>query len=116
MSVRESHDIALALQHKVRICLHGTRACSLCLIRLSRVLTSAQMSAYMHAATIPFQIEALDTVERAYVHVDYERRSLEEHKVRNWRRGRPGISRVRAHCRAYLCMCGLIVGRVFVNK
>ncbi|KAG2440336.1 hypothetical protein HXX76_004441 [Chlamydomonas incerta] len=42
MSVRESHDIALALQHK---------------------------------------IEALDTVERAYVHVDYERRSLEEHKV-----------------------------------
>eukprot|EP00198_Chlamydomonas_reinhardtii_P008085 XP_001697422.1 CDF transporter, membrane protein [Chlamydomonas reinhardtii] len=77
MSVRESHDIALALQHK---------------------------------------IEALDTVERAYVHVDYERRSLEEHKVRNWRRGRPGISRVRAHCRAYLCMCGLIVGRVFVNK
>ncbi|EFJ44883.1 hypothetical protein VOLCADRAFT_94931 [Volvox carteri f. nagariensis] len=42
MTVRESHDIALALQHK---------------------------------------IEAIDNVERAFVHVDYERRSLEEHKV-----------------------------------
>ncbi|KAG2455096.1 hypothetical protein HYH02_000916 [Chlamydomonas schloesseri] len=53
MSVRESHDIALALQHK---------------------------------------IEALDTVERAYVHVDYERRSLEEHKVeRNLKLGERNV-------------------------
>ncbi|PNH12488.1 Metal tolerance protein 3 [Tetrabaena socialis] len=42
MTVRESHDIALALQHK---------------------------------------IEAIESVERAFVHVDYCRRSLEEHKV-----------------------------------
>ncbi|GLC51496.1 hypothetical protein PLESTB_000508800 [Pleodorina starrii] len=42
MTVRESHDIALELQHK---------------------------------------IEAIDSVERAFVHVDYERRTLEEHKV-----------------------------------
>ncbi|GLC51497.1 hypothetical protein PLESTB_000508900 [Pleodorina starrii] len=41
MTVRESHDIALELQHK---------------------------------------IEAIDSVERAFVHVDYERRTLEEHK------------------------------------
>ncbi|KXZ56512.1 hypothetical protein GPECTOR_1g459 [Gonium pectorale] len=41
MTVRDSHDIALELQHK---------------------------------------IEAIDSVERAFVHVDYEKRSLEEHK------------------------------------
>ncbi len=27
------------------------------------------------------QIEGIDSVERAFVHVDYERRTLEEHKV-----------------------------------
>ncbi|KAG2496615.1 hypothetical protein HYH03_005436 [Edaphochlamys debaryana] len=50
MSVRESHDIALALQHKAR--------------GWGRV-----------------HIEAIESVERAFVHVDYERRQLEEHKV-----------------------------------
>jgi divalent metal cation (Fe/Co/Zn/Cd) transporter len=44
MSVRESHDIALQLQHKV---------------------------------------ESFDEVERAFVHVDYERREEPEHKARN---------------------------------
>ncbi|GFR41467.1 hypothetical protein Agub_g2156 [Astrephomene gubernaculifera] len=53
MTVRESHDIALALQHK---------------------------------------IEALEGVERAFVHVDYERRSVEEHKVeRNLKLGEKDI-------------------------
>ncbi|KAG2497945.1 hypothetical protein HYH03_004207 [Edaphochlamys debaryana] len=53
MSVKESHDIALALQHK---------------------------------------IEAVDSVERAFVHVDYARRSLEEHKVeRNLRLGEKDV-------------------------
>ena len=42
MQVRTSHDIALALQHK---------------------------------------LEALDSVERAHVHVDYEKRSEPEHKI-----------------------------------
>ncbi|GAB4819696.1 hypothetical protein N2152v2_006742 [Parachlorella kessleri] len=42
MTVEESHDIALALQHK---------------------------------------LEALDEVERAFVHVDYQQRGLPEHKV-----------------------------------
>ncbi|PSC72281.1 CDF membrane [Micractinium conductrix] len=42
MTVAESHDIALGLQHK---------------------------------------LEALDQVERAFVHVDYQRRHLPEHKV-----------------------------------
>ncbi|GIL58599.1 hypothetical protein Vafri_13477, partial [Volvox africanus] len=53
MSVRDSHDIALALQHK---------------------------------------IEAIETVERAFVHVDYEQRDLEEHKVeRNLKQGEKDI-------------------------
>ncbi|KAG2497946.1 hypothetical protein HYH03_004208 [Edaphochlamys debaryana] len=53
MSVKESHDIALALQHK---------------------------------------IEAIDSVERAFVHVDYARRYLEEHKVeRNLKLGEKDV-------------------------
>ncbi|GIL81739.1 hypothetical protein Vretimale_1328 [Volvox reticuliferus] len=53
MLVRDAHDIALALQHK---------------------------------------LEAIETVERAFVHVDYEQRDLEEHKVeRNLKRGEKDI-------------------------
>ena len=44
------------------------------------------------------QIEALDSVERAYVHVDWTSRSLHRHKVR-WRREpyllQPGMCAVR---------------------
>ncbi|GLI68712.1 hypothetical protein VaNZ11_013195 [Volvox africanus] len=55
MTVRQSHDIALELQHK---------------------------------------IEGIDNVERAFVHVDYERRTLEEHKVeRNLKMGEKDVMR-----------------------
>ncbi|GIL43591.1 hypothetical protein Vafri_1293 [Volvox africanus] len=55
MTVRQSHDIALELQHK---------------------------------------IEGIDNVERAFVHVDYERRALEEHKVeRNLKMGERDVMR-----------------------
>ncbi|GLC51498.1 hypothetical protein PLESTB_000509000 [Pleodorina starrii] len=53
MTVRESHDIALELQHK---------------------------------------LEAIENVERAFVHVDYERRELDEHKVeRNLKMGEKDV-------------------------
>lgn len=34
------------------------------------------------------QLEALEDVERAFVHVDYEKRSWPEHKVRGYLQGR----------------------------
>ncbi|GIL72414.1 hypothetical protein Vretifemale_2780 [Volvox reticuliferus] len=55
MTVRQSHDIALALQHK---------------------------------------IEGIDNVERAFVHVDYARRAMDEHKVeRNLKMGEKDVMR-----------------------
>lgn len=63
MTVAESHDIALALQHKVR------RACAL----------HTHSGVPSHACCT--QIEELEEVERAFVHVDYQQRDAPEHKV-----------------------------------
>ena len=49
----------------------------------------------MHACDVPRlpQIEALEEVERAFVHVDYAPRELPEHKVRAEVQDQPGVRR-----------------------
>lgn len=89
MTVRESHDIALELQHKART------ICNQCLARLSphryRALLPGRLAAsdelrwmlcLCKGSMLCSQIEALDEVERAFVHVDYASRDMPEHKVR----------------------------------
>ena len=92
MTVRESHDIALMLQHKVR---RPARAFP-CRARLSQGWPSDTqagifcMASYcMHVGAgrpgnlgAVAQVEAFDEVERAFVHVDWAHREEPEHKAR----------------------------------
>lgn len=104
MTVAESHDIALDLQHKVRGGCRGccTRCAGLqCLPGEGRgasqpYLELTECSTFFTGdwaadadcrASLP-QLEALEDVERAFVHVDYEKRSWPEHKVSGSLQGR----------------------------
>lgn len=104
MTVAESHDIALGLQHKVRGIPRWragmqaqTQACVIWRKArhrpLNLLLLLARPPLLLHTrlpapgtptagARSLLQLEALDQVERAFVHVDYQRRHLPEHKVR----------------------------------
>lgn len=86
MSVRESHDIALQLQH--RVCTSYKGPCEIVLIACSPVQSSQclipyyAMMALVKEPVWVCQVEGFDEVERAFVHVDYERRDEPEHKAR----------------------------------
>ena len=66
MTVAESHDIALALQHKAR----GSGCGWGCMPQQADAAACALQ-----------QSEELEEVERAFVHVDYQQRDAPEHKV-----------------------------------
>lgn len=92
MTVAESHDIALALQHKAShrggaIWAAGGSTGADPAELHQPALSSASLPLAPGPAARPLppghavQLEALDEVERAFVHVDYQARHLPEHKV-----------------------------------
>ena len=80
-NVKESHDVALQLQHKVSQTPLGQDSGAPCVMWEAACKGGHDTSVVSPDCNLNMQVEGFDEVERAFVHVDYERREEPEHKV-----------------------------------